>query len=137
MKFLLILLFAVSAYAQLPDRGSLADIKGLSKVYIIADPDSLKRIEKHTAKIFKSVNSPDDAEFFIEYKTLERERVTSLQIPTETGQMDVYINRKDKKVIAWSMVEYGGGWSGDTPGALVKQLVKAFTKQLPPPPRPK
>lgn len=126
MKFLLILLFAVATYGQLPDRGSLADIKGLSKVYVIADADSLKRIEKQIGKVFKSVNSPDDAEFFIDYKTLERERVTSLQIPSETGQMDVYINRNSKKVIAWSMVEYGGGFRGDTPGALAKKFVKAW-----------
>lgn len=131
MKYLLILLFAVSAYGQLPDRGSLSDIKGLSRVYVIADADSLKRIERHTGKVFKSVNGPDDAEFFIEYKTLDRERVTSLGIPFETGQMDVYINRQEKKVVAWSLVEKGGGFSGDTPGALAKKLVKAwkeFTK---------
>ena len=40
--------FSISAYAQtdLPDRGSMADIKGKTKIFIVADAQNTKQILK-------------------------------------------------------------------------------------------
>jgi hypothetical protein len=124
---LIFLVFVSSAFAQsdLPDIGSLADIKGKTKLYIIADAESrkpiIKRIDKQ--KGLAIVNKPDEAEFFLEYKTLSRERITSLEIPFDTGQLDAFCYHDKKKVIAWSQSKIGGY----PPDALIKRFLKEFT----------
>src|SRR5436305_1881564 len=96
-----ILVFSAIGLGQtdLPIIGSIDDIKDLSKVYLVADNESRKAILKQfeKQKDFVVVDKPDDAEFFIEYKTLSRQPI-AIMGTTETGQMDVFIYRDKKKV---------------------------------------
>jgi hypothetical protein len=103
---LIIVLLSAAAYAQsdLPDVGSIADLKGKTKVYIVADAQNtkwiLKGLKDHPELV--RVDHPDDAEFFLEYKeTQQRQQVNSL-FTMVTGQLDVYFYRDKRRVVAWS-----------------------------------
>lgn len=128
---LLVAPMVVFSQTDLPITGSIDDIKNRSKVYLIADNESrkaiLKQLEKQ--KVFAIVNKPDDAEFFIEYKTISRQQLSMFGGTTETGQMDVYIFRDNKKVIAWSESTTGGGFKGDTANRLIKKFLNATKKK--------
>ncbi len=129
-----IVLFAISAYSfaqtDLPTIGSIADIDGLSKVYVAADNESRKAVFKQFEKQenFSVVENADDAEFFIEYKTISRQPF-GVGGTTETGQMDVFVYRNKKKVIAWTESTTGGGFKGDTANSLVKEFLKAHKRK--------
>lgn len=84
----------------------------------------LKQIGKQ--KSWKIVEKPEDAEFFIEYKTISRQPLSPLGGTTETGQMDIYIYRDKKKIIAWTESTTGGGFKGDTANNLIKKFLKDF-----------
>lgn len=104
---LFILAFSFAAFGQtdLPDIGSLADIKGKTKVYIVTDAQNLKQVLKglKDQSTIVRVDRPDDADFFMEYKEIaDRKQVTSLKLDVITGQMDVYFYRDKRKVVAWS-----------------------------------
>ncbi len=126
-----ILVFSAIGFGQtdLPITGSIADIKDLSKIYVVADNESRKAILKQVKKqkIFVIVDNPDDAELFIEYKTISRRTVAMMT--TETGQMDVFIYRDKRKVIAWSDSSTGGGFNGDTANGLIKKFLKVTKKK--------
>lgn len=115
---------------DLPTTGSIDDIKDLSKVYLVSDHESRKPIVKQfeKQKVFVIVDKSDDAEFFIEYKTLSRQSF-ALMGTTETGQMDVFIYRDKRKVIAWSESTTGGGFKGDTANSLIKKFLKVTKKK--------
>ena len=104
--------------------------KALSKIYLVADNESRKAILKQFTKqkVFVIVDKPDDAEFFIEYKTISRQSFAMMGT-TETGQMDVFIYRDKKKVIAWSESTTGGGFKGDTANHLIKKFFKVAKKK--------
>lgn len=133
MKFALILLFAASCFGQsaLPDRGTLADIQGRTKVYVIADAEHFASVEKAISKKLVIVNSAADAEFFLEYQTLSTKTVGPSGMSLETGQLEAYFNREKQKVIAWSASKTGGAFNGDTSMRLTKQFIKDLTKPLP------
>lgn len=126
--FSLILLLAIAGIAQsdLPDIGKLSDIQGKTKVYLTAEAPRLKYIKKEfdKQKTLQAVDKPSDADFIIEYRVLRVDRVTSLEMLSETGQMDVYFYRDGKKVIAWSE----GKYSSLRPGyvLLMREFLKAF-----------
>jgi len=134
MKILLplfILFSTITAFSQtnLPDKGSLADIKGKTKIYISADAINSKYIESEIVK-HKSLSlakSADTADFFIEYKSIETTYASSLHLPIETGQIDVYFFRDKKKVIVWSKGDTKGN-KGPAP-SLLKQFLKEFEKK--------
>lgn len=129
---ILILLLAAAAFAQsdLPELGTIADIVGKTRMYIVADAEARKSILKKLGD--KSgitiATKPGDAEFFLEYRTLDRDRVTMMEIPVETGQIDVYYYRDKQKVIAWSN-SGGGGFRDDTPGSIMGKFLKAYNKK--------
>jgi hypothetical protein len=107
--FLFCVLVAFSGRAlgqnDLPTIGTFDDIKGLSKVYIVADNESRKAILKELKKqpAFMLADKPDDAEFFLQYKTISRQQFSVFTGgTTETGQLDAYVRRDGKKVVAWS-----------------------------------
>jgi hypothetical protein len=134
MKILLFPLFLIAlaaisfAQSELPDRGSLADIKGKSKVYIIADGENTKQILKAMKgqSAVVRVDRPEDAEFFLEYKEIaDRRSETSLQLMVVTGQLDVYTYRDKRKVIAWTDSKVSGmHWPSLT---LTKKFLKEFS----------
>ncbi len=121
-----LLSFSVFSQSDLPEKGSLSDIHNKTKFYLVADNESrkaiLKQIEKQ--KVFTVVDKSDDAEFFIEYKTISRQPI-AIAGTTETGQMEVYIYRDKKKIIAWLESTTGGGFKGDTANRLIKKFLKA------------
>lgn len=130
MKFLLLMfLFAVPLLAQtdLPDRGELADLKGMSKVYVVANAEHFKMVKKELAKSFTLVNKADEADFFLEYKILSTSQNTSLRIDSETCQLDAYLFRDKRKVVAWSESTFDGAFSTATQ-SLTKKFKKAFAK---------
>lgn len=136
MKYLLpliILTFVQINLAQesnLPDHGSIADLKGKTKAYIIADAENTKQILKglKNQKVLIVVNRPEDAEMFLDYKeTAPRSSVTSLEMSSITGQLDVYIYRQKRKIIAWSDSKVSAlRWPSLS---LTKRFVKEFTNK--------
>ena len=132
MTLAVILVFSAIGFGQtdLPITGSLPDIKDLSKLYLVADNKSRKAILKQfeKQKVFVIVDKPDDAELFIEYKTISRQPFAMMGT-TETGQMDVFIYRDKRKVMAWSESTTGGGFKGDTANRLIKKFLKVTKKK--------
>ena len=132
LTLIVVLAFSAISFGQteLPIIGSISDIDGLSKVYLVADNESRKAIIKQfqKQKVLYLVEKPDDAQFFIEYKTISRQPF-DIGGTTETGQMDVFIYREKKKVIAWSESTTGGGFKGDTANRLIKKFLKALNKK--------
>lgn len=128
---LLLLIFAGATFGQsdLPELGEIKDITGKTKFYLSADAVNHKPILKEISKNkppLEFVNKPTDAEFFIEYKMLTHERVTSLDIPAETGQMDIYFYRESKKVVVWSK---SSSASFKMPSVdLIRKFLKEFKK---------
>lgn len=124
MKRLLITSFAVlllggpsMAQAELKDKhsvdlptyGSIDVIKHHRRVYVASEnEDSRKRIIKTLGKdqTLEMVNSPDDAQFFIEYSELSREvAVTGSRTKErqQRSQMLAFVIGSDKrKIIVWS-----------------------------------
>jgi hypothetical protein len=136
MKYLLpifLLLFAGCVFAQsdLPEIGKIEDVKGKSKVYLIADGESKKAmVKKLDASPFVVVGKSDEAEIFIEYKTISRQPFGILPgATTETGQLDVFLFRDKKKIIGWSGSQTGGGFGGDTASKLLSKFVKELSKK--------
>ena len=133
MKTLIaILVFAFAAFGQsdLPDKGSLSDIVGKTKVYIVADGDAAKVIQKQINKsdVLSGVSKADDAEIFVEYRSLARNSLPPTGIQTETGQIDVCYFREKRKVIAWSGSHTGGAFKGDAANYLIKKFLKELSK---------
>lgn len=129
----LLLLLTPALFAQLPDRGTISDLAGKTKVYVVADTEHLKLIKKGLAKSLTLVNSPTDAEFFLEYTVSRHVHLTSLEIPSETGQLDAYLMRGSTKVVAWSDNKTDGGFGGPAAEVLAKRFVKALNKPEHPP----
>src|SRR5687768_2239782 len=102
MKFLVLLLLMIPCFAQsdLPDRGQIADLKGKSKVFIVADGEHFDAIKKVAGDRFEVVGRSANADFFIAYKTLSRDEVGKTEMFVEHGQLDVYYLDASRKVIA-------------------------------------
>lgn len=117
MKPLILLLLALTATTTAaqtdpPTYGSVDQIKTFTKVYVASDnDDSRKRIIKSLGKdkTLQAVNSPDEAQFFIEYGELSREAVVTGIFTNQTkerqqrNQMRVFVIGADgKKTVVWS-----------------------------------
>jgi hypothetical protein len=128
LPFVLILAIATLAQSDLPDKGTLADIKGKSKVYLAIDAENIKAVQKEIQKQkqLQVVDKAEDSEFIIEYKKTNLRYVTDFNFPVETGQLDVYFSRNSKKVIVWTE---SGSKSMKPPSAdLVNKFLKTFIK---------
>lgn len=109
MKTLILSLLLFLPQSTLPTYGSLDVIKHYSRVYVAADnEDSRKRIIKALGKDrnLEVVNSPDNAQFFIEYSELSREVAVTGDRNKERqqrSQMVAFVIDSDKrKTIVWS-----------------------------------
>ena len=107
--------FLIPIFAQdnnLPEYGDMADVKNLQKVYLIADSTNARKLILSELKKYPSlnvVNSPDEAEYFIEYKILRQQTgQTSLNITVDTSEMVVYILRDKRRRVAWSKTQISG-----------------------------
>jgi hypothetical protein len=124
----------ISIFAQdnkLPEYGDIADVKNLQKVYLIADSTDARKLILNELKKYPNltvVNSPDEAEFFVEYKVLRQETgQTSLNITVDTSEMVVYILRDKRRVVAWSKTETSG-ISRPNEVNLIRNFLKALKK---------
>jgi hypothetical protein len=110
MKPLILALLLLSLQQiDLPSYGSIDTIKSLSRVFVASDnEDSRKRVIKSLEKDknLQVVNSPDEAQFFLEYSELSREVAVTGSRNKERqqrNQMIVYVLGSDKrKTIVWS-----------------------------------
>jgi hypothetical protein len=97
---------------NLPEYGDITDVKSLQKVYLIADSTNARKLILSELKKYPSlnvVNSPDEAEYFIEYKILRQETgQTSLNITVDTSEMVVYVLRNKRRKVAWSKTQISG-----------------------------
>ena len=133
--FVVVTFLAVPMLAQdnnLPEYGDIADIKDLQKVYLVADSTDarnliLKELKKYPTLIV--VNSPNEAEFFLEYKVLRQEESSSgLKIPITTSEMIVYTSKNKNRRIAWSKTENDAGISRPNEVNLTRSFIKALKK---------
>lgn len=129
MKFLLLLLLlapATLAQNDLPTISTLAEIHGKTKYYVIADTDDREKIVQVLKKRsdLTAVGSPDDAEFFIEYHQAQ----PNASMNFVKGQMDVFVRRDQKKVIAWSEATTGRVFKSVVAGELADKFVRTLKK---------
>jgi hypothetical protein len=126
----LILFLTGSALAQtdLPDKGSLSDIKGKTRVYISGDAINASYLTGELAKHkeFTNVSKADDADFVVEYHTINVEYVSSLQLPVETGQLDAFLYRDNRRVVVWSKGDVKG--KRGPAAALLREFLKELAK---------
>lgn len=130
LALLIIALLAPVALAQsdLPTMSTIAEIRGKTKYYVIADVDDREKIIKILKKRpeLEAVGSPDAAEFFIEYRQGEANDVAFAHFAK--GQMDVFLKRDGKKVVAWSETATGGAFKSAVAGELAGKFAKALKK---------
>ena len=119
-----------SGQKPLPDKSSIADIAGKSKVYIdVVDPsDRFKGVFKKSGLI--EANKADEADFVIEYRQIgETVYVTDFRIPQQTGSLTVYYLRDAKKVIVWQDTATDGGRHPSPDDKLLKRFLKDRDKK--------
>lgn len=132
---LLILMLSVVTFAQsdLPEIGSLEDLKGKTRYYLNSPAKERKQILKEldTKKTgLELVSNPDDADFIVEYKVLdskEKPFLISSSITSTTAQLDVYFYRDGKKIMAWSEGKTSS-FRTEPYLALPRQLIKDLKK---------
>ena len=120
--------FVVSAQEKRPDYGTIADLKGLTKVYVNAPSTERRKIilaELKKAPSLTVVNSPDQAEFFLEYRVIDETHPMAM-LNFVKAEMAAYTVKDGRKRIAWSETK-GETNRADLPRAFVKALKKAQT----------
>ena len=139
-----LLALASAQTTDLPSYGTIDQIKDYRSVYVASDnEDSRKRIIKALSKdkALEVVNSPDEAQFFIDYSELSREATVTGSRTKERqqrSQMLAYVIGSDKrKIIVWSDsnsrdTEHFLGMrmydSGRNESELANKFVKALKK---------
>jgi hypothetical protein len=131
LALFLIAMLAPAAFAQtdLPTIGTLEAIKGKSKFYVVANQEDREQIIKTLGKRkdLAATGLPEEAEFFIEYRELKRDSFGMVGT-IATGQMDIYVNRDGKKLIAWSGTATEGAFKSAVPKELAGKFLKALIK---------
>ncbi|HYX71752.1 MAG TPA: hypothetical protein VE732_03205 [Nitrososphaera sp.] len=133
----LIVVLLIPAFAQdnnLPEYGDISDLKTLQKVYLTADStDSrnliLKELKKYPA--LSIVSSPEEAEFFIEYRVLRHQDTQTGIIkgpPITFSEMAVFTLKDKRRRIAWSKTEDDAGISRPNEMNLTRNFIKALKK---------
>ena len=115
IALILLASLVIPIFAQdnsLPEYGDIADITKLPKVYLTADSTNARKLILNELKKYPSlsvVNSPDEADYFIEYKILRQETgQTSLNITVDTSEMVVYTLSNKRRRVAWSKTQISG-----------------------------
>lgn len=135
---LAMILSPVTCYTQeqaAPEKGDIKEIAKLSKVYLSADSViARKRIVKEL-KSYKNitvVDSSDEAEFFIEYKVLERKPTSYGIFGVTSGstisEMVVYTLSDKWRRPVWSKTWAEDGRSERNEVILTRSFIKAFKK---------
>jgi hypothetical protein len=134
----LLLLLAASAVTvsqeQLPEYGDVSDLKAMQKVYLSADStDARKMILKELRKYpsLSVANSPDEAEFILEFKVLRHEDASPGilgNLATTYAEMTAYIRKEQRRRIAWSKTQDDAGVSRPNEVNLTRNFLKELKK---------
>jgi hypothetical protein len=139
---LISLAFSIAPAQNFPTYGNISDIKDFKKVYVASEnEDSRKRIIKalEKDKSLEVVNSPDEAQFYLEFGELSREAVSTerdINERQQRTQMRAYTLGADKrKVIVWSDnatrdTEHFMGMKMYDSGRGESELISKFLKAL-------
>lgn len=122
---------AAFGQSELPEIGKIADIQNKTKSYIVADGDArtaILRVAEKQKGVVVLVGKPDEAEFFVEYKTISRQPF-GFGGMSETGELLAWFNRGASKVVVWRETKTAGGYKGDTASQLSKKFFKEFVKR--------
>lgn len=116
--------------SNLPETGSLDDIQGMTKYYVIGTQQDREKISKVLGKRddLVAVGKAEDAQFFVEYREISRDEKMMMTIAR--GQLDVFTQRDGKKVVAWSDSASGGGYKSAVAGELASKFLKALKKKI-------
>ncbi len=135
---LLLISLPVFAQDELPERGSIADIKGLTNFYVATDDDDAYKAIARTLKNYKAVevvSTAKDAEFFLEYKVLTRDVAPGRGGAdlAKRSQLRAIVKRGDSRVISWTETEtfdMDNGFSISRPNEinLTLNFIKAHKK---------
>ena len=134
---ILIASFLLPIFAQennLPEYGDITDLKNMQKVYLLADSTDARKLILNELKKYPNlqvVNSPDEAEFFIEYKVLKSERIQTgimAGASDSTSEMTVYILKDKRRRVAWSKTQDDSGISRPNEINLTRNFIKALKK---------
>lgn len=129
-----LLAVASSIIAQdkpLPEYGDISDLKGMSAVYVNADSTQARKYilaELKKYPTLKVVDSPDNAEFFLDCARNGHILTSSTLIAEmDTYEMTVYTVKNGRHRIAWSRTKTSVRYAptlltGDFIGALKKSL---------------
>lgn len=116
---------------ELPEYGDISELKELQKVYLNADStDARKMILKELTKSpFTVVNSPDEAEFVLEYKIIRTGEHPGPAGPRSysVSEMTAYV-KKERKRILWSKTEDDAGLAKPNEINLTRNFIKALKK---------
>lgn len=131
-SLLFTMLFAVAAFGQstLPDKGQTTDLKDKTKFYLDAEADQAKLIRKALkGSGLTEVTKANDADFVLEFRILSEKEKPGLggMFPTSNtvrrGQLEAYYYRNERKVVVFSDVKEGGGFSRPPAHSLTKQFL--------------
>jgi hypothetical protein len=131
---LFVLFFAVTAFGQssLPDKSQTTDLKDKTKYYLDAEADQAKLIRKALKGAgLIEVMKADDAEFVLEFRILSEKEKPGLggMFPTSNtvrrGQLEAYYYRNGRKVVVFSDIKEGGGFSRPPAHSLAKRFADA------------
>lgn len=125
-------LSALSIHAQLPDKGTAADLRGKTKFYLDAEADQAKMIRKVLkGSDLVEVARLADAEFVLEFRILSQKEKAELggMFPASNtvrrAQLTAYYLRAGDKIIAYEGVKEGGQWSRPAALSLSKRFLEA------------
>jgi hypothetical protein len=110
----------------------LADLASMQNCYLIADSDAararlVKELKKQAPQ-FQIVSSPDEAQFFLEYKVLKIESDCHPLTPTTYSEMTAYTMQDGQRIIAWSKKQDDERPSRKNEVNLVRNFIKALKK---------
>ena len=113
-----------SAQEKLPEYGDITDIKGMSKVYVSAPSTGQRKMilgELKKAPTLTVVKSPDEAEFFLDYRIVEESHPFGLNFVT--AELAAYTIKDGRRRIAWSETKHL-----TSPSQLPRAFIKALKK---------
>lgn len=124
----LLTISAQSPTNALPEYGAIADLKGLTKMYLSTDSTQARKYildELKKDKTLEVVSSPDDAQFILECKQTGRIVVGGLVQEMETFEMTAYTMKGERRRVAWSATKNSIRYP---PTMLTRDFIKALKK---------
>jgi hypothetical protein len=121
--------FVVIAQDQLPEYGNVADLNGMTKVYVATDSTDVRKFilgELKKAKSLEVVASPDQGQFILECKQTGHIATSSdLFREMPTFEMIAYTITNARRKIAWSATKTSVRYP---PTLLTRDFINALKK---------